>query len=106
MNTLAYVGYILVLIGGILLIIFGLIGMLGTALIPFSPLFFLGVAVHGLLILIIGIICIIGARQAGTLLWAIILLVLGIIAGGIGGTLVIVGALLGLISSLMHGRTV
>ncbi len=105
MNTLAYVGYILVLIGGILLIIFGLLGMLGTVLIPFSPLYFIGIAAHGVLTLIIGVICAIGARRAGTLLWAIILLILGIVAGGIGGTLVIVGALLGLISSLMHGKT-
>lgn len=105
MNTLAYVGYILVLIGGILLAIFGLLGILGTVLIPFSPLYYIGVAAHGLLTLIIGVICVIGAKYVGTLAWAIILLILGIIATGIGGTLVIIGALLGLVSSLLKTKT-
>jgi hypothetical protein len=105
LNTLAYVGYILVLIGGILLAIFGLLGILGTVLIPFSPLYYIGVAAHGLLTLIIGVICVIGAKYVGTLAWAIILLILGIIATGIGGTLVIIGALLGLVSSLLKTKT-
>ncbi len=101
MNTLAYIGYILVLIGGILLAIFGLLGLAGTVLIPFSPLYFMGVAVHGLITLIIGIICVIGSKYVARLEWAIILLILGIIATGIGGALVFLGALLGLISRLV-----
>lgn len=100
MNTLAYAGYVLVLLGGILLVIFGLLGFFGTVLIPFSPLYYIGVSVHGLVTLIIGVLCIIGSKYVGTLAWAIILLVLGIVATGIGGTLVILGALLGLISVL------
>ncbi len=101
MNSLAYAGYILVLIGGILLVIFGLLGLLGTVLIPFSPLYYIGVAAHGLISLIIGAICVISAKHVGTLVWAIILLVLGIVATGIGGALVILGALFGLVSSLV-----
>lgn len=100
MNSLAYAGYILVMLGGILLIIFGLLGLIGIVLIPFSPLYYIGVAAHGLITLILGIIAIIGAKQVGTLLWAIGLLVLGIIATGFGGVLIILGALLGLISVL------
>jgi hypothetical protein len=104
MNSLAYAGYILVLIGGVLLVIFGLLGLLGTVLIPFSPLYYIGVAAHGLITLIIGIIAIIGSRYVGTLLWAIILLFLGIVATGIGGTLIFVGALLGLVSTLIKTK--
>jgi hypothetical protein len=104
LTSISYAGYILVLIGGILLIIFGLIGLLGTVLIPFSPLYYIGIVAHGLVTLIIGIICVFGSKYVGTLLWAIILLILGIIATGIGGTLVILGALLGLISSLMKTK--
>src|SRR4030065_2749077 len=100
MNTLSYAGDILVLLGGILLVIFGLLGLLNTVLIPFSHLYYLGASVHGLVTLIIGVICIIGSKYVGTLVWAIILLVLGIVATGIGGTLVILGALLGLVSVL------
>ena len=101
MNTLSYAGYILVLLGGILLVIFGLLGLFNTVLIPFSPLYYLGASVHGLVTLIIGVICIIGSKYVGTLAWAIILLVLGIVATGIGGTLVVFGSLLGLVSALM-----
>ena len=101
MSTLAYAGYILVLLGGILLIIFGFLGLLGTILITFSPLYYIGVSVQGLVTLIIGIICVVGSKYVGTLVWAIVLLVLGIVATGIGGTLVILGALLGLVSALM-----
>lgn len=101
MNSLTYAGYILVLLGGILLVLFGLLGLLGTVLIPFSPLYYIGVSAHGLVTLIIGVICIIGSRYVGTLVWAIVLLVLGIVATGIGGTLVILGTLLGLVSILI-----
>ena len=104
MNSLVYAGYILVLLGGILLVIFGLLGLLGTVLIPFSPLYYIGASVHGLVTLIIGVICVIGSKYVARLEWAIILLVLGIVATGIGGTLVILGALLGLISALMSKK--
>jgi hypothetical protein len=48
--------------------------------------------------IIIGVICVIGSKSIGTLVWAIVLLVLEIIAGGIGRALVILGAILGLVS--------
>ena len=104
MNSLAYAGYILVLLGGVLLVLFGLLGLFGTVLIPFSPLYYIGVSVHGLVTLIIGVICVIGSKYVARLEWAIILLVLGFVATGIGGTLVILGALLGLISALMSKK--
>ncbi len=104
MNSVAYAGYILVLIGAFLLVIFGILGLLGTVLIPFSPLYFIGVAAHGLITLVIGVICLIGARYVDRLVWGIILLVLGLVATGIGGTLVFLGALLGLISTLLKTK--
>jgi hypothetical protein len=56
---------------------------------------------YSIVAIVIGVICIIGSRSVGTLVWAIVLLVLGIVAGGIGGALVILGAILGLISILV-----
>jgi hypothetical protein len=100
-NALAFAGYILALVGGILLIIFGLLGLLNIVLVPFSPLYYLGVAAHGLLTLIMGIIGAIGSRYVSRLEWGIILLILGVIAGGVGGTLILLGALLGLLSILI-----
>ena len=47
--------------------------------------------------IICGVIAIIGAKSASTLVWAIVLIIVGIIGGGLGGLLVILGGLLGLI---------
>ncbi|NLB75057.1 MAG: hypothetical protein GX799_01135 [Crenarchaeota archaeon] len=100
MATLAYAGYVLALIGGIIIVISGLLTIIGSPFFAFSALSALGAFVNGIIQVVIGIICIIGSKQVKHLGWAIILLILGIIAGGIGGILVIVGALLGLIAKL------
>jgi hypothetical protein len=99
-NRFAYWGYILALIGGILIIVFGLLGLIGDSLgSAFSPAgYYLTGAFYSVVAIIIGVICIIGSKSVGTLVWAIVLLVLGIVSGGIGGVLVILGALLGLVS--------
>jgi hypothetical protein len=99
-NSLAYWGYILALIGGIVIIVFGLLALLGNSLgSAFSPAgYYITGAVYSIVAIIIGVICVIGSRSVGTLVWAIVLLVLGIISGGLGGALVILGALLGLVS--------
>jgi hypothetical protein len=108
MTTLSYAGYILVLIGGLLLVILGILSILGSPFLAYSPITALGSLAYGVMGIIIGIICMIGAKYVTTLAWAIILLVLGVIAGGlagnIGGILVVLGALLGLISSLTRRR--
>ncbi len=100
MNSLAYAGYILALIGGIIIVIIGVLGFFGSALLIFSPLAFFGGVLYSAAHIVIGIICIIGSRYVSTLGWGIALLILGLIAGA-GGALVILGAILGLISTLM-----
>jgi hypothetical protein len=75
--------------------------LVGSAFLILSPIAFLGGVVSALVGIVIGVICIIGARYVSTLVWGIILLVLGIIAGNIGGTLVVLGAILGLVSTLI-----
>jgi len=90
-----------VLIGGILIILFGLLDLLGLSFRVFSLLSFIRGTLYGLVEIVIGAVCIMGSRRVSNLLWGIILLVLGIIAGHIGGSLVIVGAILGLVSTLL-----
>jgi hypothetical protein len=99
-SRFAYWGYILALIGGIVIIVFGLLALIGSSLGNiFSPAgYYLSGAMYSIVAIIIGVICVIGSKSVGTLVWAVVLLVLGIISGGIGGTLVILGALLGLLS--------
>lgn len=97
------IAYILAIIGGILLVIFGLLSLIGSSFGP-SYLYWgwgiTGFAFSGIISIVCGVIAIIGAKSAGTLLWAIVLIVVGIIGGGLGGLLVVIGGLLGLITVL------
>ncbi len=102
MATLAYVGYILVSIGGILIVIFSILALISAPLFIYSPLVAIGSLGSGIGGLVIGIICIIGAKYVGTLVWAIVLLILGLITAQPGSILVVIGAILGLISALTH----
>lgn len=52
----------------------------------------------GIISLILGIIAVIGAKRVNELLWAIVLIVVGFLGGGIGGLLVLIGGILGLLS--------
>ena len=99
-NNFAYWGYILALIGGILIIVFGLLGLIGSSFgSTFSPAgYYLTGVMYSIVAIVIGAICVIGSKSIGILPWAIVLLVLGIVSGGIGGVLVVLGALLGLLS--------
>ena len=57
-NTLTYWGYILALIGGILIIVFGLLGLIGSSLgSAFSPAgHYLTGAMYSIVVIIIGAI--------------------------------------------------
>lgn len=96
MASLSRIAYLLALIGGILLILFGLLGLLGSVFLIFSPIAFLSRTVYSVIQIVIGFFCIIGSKFVTRPVWAIILLVLGILGGGLGGSLVVLGALMGL----------
>ncbi len=104
MNSLAYAGWILAVIGGVILVIFGLISVFSS---PFVGIFTLSLVsglsalFSGIVFLIAGVIAIAGAKWASNIFWGIVLLIVGFIAGGIGGALVFLGGVLGLISRLM-----
>jgi len=97
-GTLARLAYILAIVGGILLIVLSLLSLVGYAFsIPFqSPV--AGVFGAGIIGLILGIIAVIGSKKAGELIWAIVLIIVGFLGGGIGGLLVLIGGILGLLS--------
>jgi hypothetical protein len=102
--SISRIAYILALIGGILLIIFGLIDLIGFTGLAIFHFSFYVFAYAGLVAIICGIIAIIGARSASTLVWAIILIIVGIIGEGLGGILVILGGLIGLIAVLTKSK--
>jgi hypothetical protein len=105
LNSLAYAGYIIALIGGIIILIFGVITLFSSPFIGIFNASFLGglsAFVRGIIAIILGIVAIAGAKYVSTLAWGIVLLIVGVLAGDLGGALVFFGALLGLISTLIY----
>jgi len=95
--SVSRIAYILALVGGILLVILGLLSLIGSSFENYGPFLHWGFAYGGIVAIICGIIAIIGAKSATTLVWAIVLIIVGVIGGGLGGLLVILGGLLGLV---------
>ncbi len=96
-TSVSQIAYYLALIGGVLMVLFGLLVFMGTFI---AFIFHWGYAYGGIVTLICGIIAIFGARSANTLVWAIVLLIVGIVGGGLGGLLVVLGGIFGLITVL------
>jgi hypothetical protein len=98
-SSLGRLAYILALVGGVLMVVFRLLGFLGFTVDMFSfgmPRLFPGYEILGL---ILGIVAIIISKRATQPMWAIVLIVIGIIAlQGIGALLVLIGGILGLVS--------
>jgi len=99
-GLLGRLAYILALIGVILMVVFRLLGFAGVAIgSMFSfgmPRLFPGYEILGL---ILGIVAIIIAKRATQPVYAIVLILIGIIdLQGIGALLVLLGGLLGLAS--------
>jgi len=98
-TSLGRAAYLLVLVGGILMILLSVLGFLGMAFMSFGMLGLGLFAGFGAILgIILGIVAIFGSKHVTELLWAIILIVVGLVGGGIGGLLVLVGGILGLLS--------
>jgi hypothetical protein len=96
--SISRLGYALALIGGILMIIFGI---LAVAQSTFRVVFYgWGFFNGGIVTLLSGLVAVIGANRVRELTWAIILIIVGLIGGGLGGLLVLLGGILGLIASM------
>jgi hypothetical protein len=92
------IAYILALVGGILMVIFGLLSLIGSRYENFEPFLHWGFAYGSIVTIICGVIAIVGAKSATILVWAIVLIIVGMIGGGLGGLLVVLGGILGLIA--------
>ncbi|APV43451.1 hypothetical protein Dform_00088 [Dehalogenimonas formicexedens] len=96
--SISRLGYTLALIGGILMVVFGI---LAVAQSTFRAAFYgWGFFNGGIITLLAGIIAVIGASRVRELVWAIILIVIGLLGGGLGGLLVLIGGILGLVASV------
>ncbi len=95
--SVSRIAYILALVGGILMAIFGLLSLIGFHYENFGPVLHWGFAYGSIVTIICGVIALVGAKSATTLVWAIVLIIVGMIGGGLGGLLVVLGGILGLI---------
>jgi hypothetical protein len=102
-GSLGRAAYALALIGGILLILLGLLSFLGMAfMMSFGmPGFGMFAGFGAIVGIILGIVAIILSKRATELMWAVVLIVVGLIGGGIGGLLVLIGGILGLLSKYL-----
>jgi hypothetical protein len=94
--------YYLAIIGGIILLIFGVLGLFQSAFRGFYVGW--GLSYGGVLSIICGIIAILGASRNSDLIWAVVLIIVGIIGGGLGGLLVLIAGIIGLVTALSHHK--
>lgn len=91
-------GYVLALLGGIVIIILSLAALAHFPLylpiqVPLAG--YLGI---GIISLILGIVAVVGSKHVSELIWGIGLMVIGFLTGGVGGLLALIGGLVGLLS--------
>ncbi len=86
---------ILVLIGGVLLVVFGFLTVIGASF----EIRNLGVSIAGTWFgIVVGVVALWGHRYVRELVWAVIFIVLGWFSGpNLGGILVLLGGLIGLL---------
>jgi hypothetical protein len=91
-------GYVLGLLGGLVIIALSVAAIANYPLsIPLSvPL--AGYFGIGVISLILGVVAVFGSRRVNELVWGIVLMVVGFLAGGVGGLLALLGGLVGLLS--------
>ncbi len=88
----------LVLAGGVILLVAGMLRFANAAVTAYleSPLA-LSRTQEGVLGIVAGVIALSGYRQLDKTPWALLMIVLGIITGGLGGILVLVSGLVSLV---------
>ncbi|MGA2784847.1 MAG: hypothetical protein ABSF09_09150 [Candidatus Bathyarchaeia archaeon] len=99
-TSLGRIAYLLALIGGVILVVQGILSFVGMAFMMFMPSMFgsFGGSFWGIIEIILGIVAIYGAKRVTELTWAIVLVVVGVIGGGLGGLLVLLGGILSIVS--------
>jgi hypothetical protein len=99
---LSTIARVLILVGGIILIIGALLQIADFGgLFDIRPNFDirgLTVLTGGIIAIVIGLLALIGSKQVTSPAWDIILLILGLLVGSLGGTLVFIGSIIGLVA--------
>jgi hypothetical protein len=100
-GTLANIGFILAMIGSIILIIFGIGAAFGIFLLIWYPLYAISAFFWGIAMIILGLLAAGSARfvnRAGPAIWLIIIaIIVSLLGAWYIGWLIAIGAILGLI---------
>ncbi|MGQ9544099.1 MAG: hypothetical protein ACUVTM_08530 [Candidatus Bathyarchaeia archaeon] len=102
--------FALSVVGALTLLIIALLQLFGVAdviipfywLIPYRYIFPLSMGLSGdlLIIVLCGVVTLLSARRIHKFKWTLILIASGVIAGGVGGTLILVGGVMAMIMIL------
>lgn len=100
-NVVSELGYVLALVGAIVMILLSLASFFGVAItlpfrVPMAAMFS-----SALIGLILGVVAFVGSKHVRELIWAVVLLVIGYIGGGLGGIMILAGGLLGILSRFL-----
>jgi len=95
-GLLGKISYVLVLVGGIVMVISGIASLIGMTVLAPSALGY--VSGGDILQMILGVAAFFLAKRVKELVWAVVLLVIGFIGGGIGGVLVVLGGIASLVA--------
>jgi hypothetical protein len=95
---------LLVLVGGLVLLIYGILGVLsgGVSVFAESLLNGAGRIGEGAVKIVIGLIALLAYRFLKSLAWTIVVLILGIVAGGLGGILMLIGGIIALVAHFVR----
>jgi hypothetical protein len=88
--------YVLVLVGGVVMAISGIASLIGMTVLAPSALGY--VSGGDLLQIVLGAASFLLAKRVKELVWAIVLLIIGFVGGGIGGVLVVLGGIASLVA--------
>jgi hypothetical protein len=103
-KSLRTIARVLFLLGGLVLILGAVlqVGVGLSGLLDFAPRIpSLGSLVGLLLAIIVGVLALAGIGQVSNPAWSIVLLILGFLAGGLGGILVMIGAIVALVADFV-----
>ncbi len=94
---------ILILVGGIILLVGAVLQLIATrGFLDLGPTIrTLDIFTSAIIGIVIAAIALFGSTQTKSLVWCIILIVLGYFVGSLGGILIFIGALIGLIATLV-----
>jgi hypothetical protein len=100
-NAVSELGYAFAILGALVMILLSLANFLGFSITlpfhaPIAAMF--GSALIGL---ILGVVAFIGSKHVLESIWAVALLVIGYVGGGLGGMMALFGGVLGILSRFL-----